>query len=73
MLAIIMRHGEVQGIDAAEIFGIERMLAADLRARLGIEIGRQAADDRIEDRDAGNGQFGAALLELAAQIDVDDA
>ena len=27
MLSIIMDHGEVQRIDAAEIFGVERMLA----------------------------------------------
>ena len=38
MLAIIMAHGEVQRLDAPEIFGIEDMLAADLGTRLGIEI-----------------------------------
>ena len=71
MLTIIMDHGEVERIDAAEIFGIERMLAGKLRPRLGIEILCKACNHRIEDGYAGNGELGASLLELRPKIGID--
>ena len=72
MLAVVMKHRKIQCIDAAEVFGIECVLTADLGPRLGIEILREACDYRVKDRDAGHRQLSAAALELAAQILVDD-
>ena len=67
-----MAHGEIQRVDAAEILGIEGMLAANLRTRLSIEILRQAGDDWIEYRDTGNGKPLALQLQLVAEVLVDD-
>ena len=72
MLTIIMDHGEVEGIDAAEIFGIEGMLAAKLWPRLGIEILCKARNHGIEDGDAGNRELGASFLELRPKIGIDE-
>jgi len=55
-----------------KIVGIEGMLAGELRPRLSIEILRQAGDDRIEDRNAGNGELGASFLELGSEIGIDE-
>ena len=38
-LAVVVRHGEIQRIDAAEIVGVEHVLAGDDRRLRRAEIG----------------------------------
>src|SRR5215213_5452263 len=54
ILAIVMSHGEVEGVYAPEIFGVEGMLPANLRARSRVEIGSKTGYHWIEYGDAGN-------------------
>ena len=67
MLAIIMQHRVVEGLDSLEILGIEDMLAANMGPRLGVEIGGKAGNDRVENRQAGDAERVEAAFETAAQ------
>ena len=49
MLAVVVHQRVIQRIDAAEIFRVEGVLAADARRRLGAEIGSEQAEDRAQD------------------------
>ena len=52
LLAVIVQHRVVERIDAAEIFGIERVLRADFVGRFGAEISLEQVQHRPEDRQA---------------------
>src|SRR5205085_2704529 len=71
MLAIVVKHGEVQCVYAPKVFCIESLLTTDLRTRLSIEILGETGNHRIKDREARHRQLRAAMLELIAQILVD--
>ena len=66
MLAVVMREREVQRLDAAEIFGVEDVLRADAALRARAEIGLERGQHRIEDRNAGNAELSAAVLQVVA-------
>ena len=53
MLAVIVQHRVVERFDALEIMRIEDVLAANMGPRLGLEIGGESRDHRIENRQAG--------------------
>ena len=52
-LAVVMLHGEVERVDAPEIFGVEHMLGADAAAGRRTEIGLEHGQHRLEHRNAG--------------------
>ena len=53
-LAVVMLHGEVQRVDAAEIFRVEHMLRADpaagRRAEIGLEDGSTGSSTETQGR-----------------------
>ena len=65
-LTVVMGQGELHGVDAAEVFGIEGMLAAWQGAEIDTEIAGQRRHHRIEQGDTGNKQLAAGLFQLAA-------
>ena len=67
-----MLHGEVQRVDAAEIFGVEHMLRADAAAGRRAEIGLEHGQHRLQHRDAGQAHRGAALVDHVRKLLVDD-
>jgi hypothetical protein len=71
VLAIIMQHGEVEGVDAAKIFGIENILAADSWCRLGTKIGPVHRKHRRQHRDARQRESVAAPLQMAGKLRID--
>ena len=65
-LAVVMLHGEVQRVDAAEIFGVEHMLRADPAAGRRAEIGLEDGQHRLQHRHARQAHRRAALVDHAA-------
>lgn len=72
VLAVVMGHRVIESVDALKIFGVQRVLAPDLRGAFGIEILCEALENWIEDGDAGNGKAVAMELQGVAEIFVDD-
>ena len=70
-LAVVMLHGEVQRVDAAEIFGIEHVLRADPPASRRAEIGLEDGQHRLQHRHAGQPHRRAALVDPPRQRLVD--
>ena len=68
MLPIIVQHGVVERVDALEIFGVERVLRADPLAGLRAEIGLQQLQHRTEDRQAGQAELAAFLLQPLGEV-----
>jgi hypothetical protein len=68
MLSVVMQHGVVQRIDTLEIFRIERVLGTHPMAGLSAEIGLQQGKHRSEDRQAGNAELAAVVLEPFRQV-----
>ena len=68
MLAIIMQHRVVECVDTLEVFGIERVLRANAVRSFGTEIGSQQLQNRAEDRQAGQAELSAAILEPLGQL-----
>ena len=57
-----MGKDEVHGLDAVEILGVEKMLAAGPSALLAVEVTRHRFDHRIDHRDTGQVEVAALLL-----------
>ena len=71
-LAVVVGHGEIEGIDAGKIVGVEQMLAGNDR-RLGrAEIGFEHLHDRLEHMQARHLEFAAAALDFLDQLFLDD-
>ena len=70
-LPVVMLHGEVQRVDAAEIFGVEHVLRADPAPRRRAEIGLEDGQHRLQHRHAGQPHRRAALVDLPRQSLVD--
>ena len=66
-MPVVVQHGEVERLDAAEIVGIEHMLAGDRRRRRRAEIGFEHLQDALQHRNARNVQPFAGLLDLLGQ------
>ncbi len=71
-LAVVVRHGEIERIDAGEVVGVEQMLAGhDGRLRRA-EIGFEHLHDRLEHVQARHLELAAAPLDLLDQLLLDD-
>jgi len=68
MLAVVVQHGVVEGIDALEILRVERVLRTDAVRGLGPQVGLQQLQDRPQNRQAGQAQFTAVLFKPAQQL-----
>ena len=67
---VVMGDGELDGVDAGEISGVERVLAPRPPLRFLAEHSGQGMRYRIEDGDRGDAAAARLLLELAADIAV---
>src|SRR4029079_8384422 len=68
MLAVIMQHGEVQSIDALEIFRIQHVLGASPMYRLCPEIRLKQAQDRPENRHTGQSKLAAFFFQRFYEV-----
>jgi hypothetical protein len=69
LLTVVVEHGVVERIDAAEVFGIERMLSAHFvgGGGLGAQIGLEKVQHRAEDRQARQAELTAFCFQAADQ------
>ena len=70
-LAVVMRHREVQRINAAEIIGIEHVLACHGRRLALTQISLEHLHYWIEDGQSRNLEFLAALFNQRGEIGID--
>jgi hypothetical protein len=63
-----MAEHEAHSVDAREVAGVQRVLTANRRPRLGPEQAREGGDDAIQNRDARDVQRAAPVIERLAQI-----
>ena len=68
MLAVVMKHREVEGVDALEIFRVEHVLGADPVDGLGAEIGLEQPQHRSQHRHAGQRQVAAFLFQRLDEV-----
>ena len=66
-LAVVVHHGVVERVDPLEVFGIEDVLRADLMGRFGAEIGLEQPQHRPEDRQTGQAELAALVLQPVDQ------
>ena len=66
-LAVVVDHGEVERIDAAEVFRIENVLGADAARAGRAEVGLQHLQDRLEHGGAGNADALAGMFQALAE------
>ena len=71
-LAVVVGHGEVERVDAAEVVGIDDVLAGHHRRLRRAEVGFEHVHDRLQDVQRRHLQVAAALLDLLDQLLVDD-
>ena len=67
-LAVVVRHGEVERIDAAEIVGIDDVLAGDDRRLRRAEIGLEHLHDRLQHVQRRHLELAATALDLLDQL-----
>ena len=60
VLPVVVHHGEIQRVDAAEIIGVQRVLAAYPRCRFGSEITLKKTKYRPQNGQARQAQLAAA-------------
>ena len=71
VLTVVVEHGEIQRIDALEIFGIERVLGADAGRRFRSEVGLKQAQDRTEDIEIRHAEFPAFRLQPLQKLAIE--
>ena len=71
-LAIVVGHGVVHRLDAAEVLGVHDVLATRKLLHLGPQIIAEGADHRVQNRDAGNLQPPASRLQHGSQVTADE-
>ena len=70
VLAVIMQHGEIQRVDALEIFGVERVLGADAGGCFGPEVGLEQGKHRAQNVQVRNAEFAASRLQPLQELRV---
>ena len=71
-LAVVVGHGEVERVDAAEVVGIDDVLAGHDRRLRRAEVGFEHLHDRLQHVQRRHLELAAALLDLLDQLLVDD-
>ena len=67
-LAVVVRHGEIERIDAPEIVGIDHVLAGHDRRLRRAEVGFEHLHDRLQHVQARHLELAAAALDLLDQL-----
>src|SRR5689334_2435618 len=68
MLAVVMQHGEIECVNALEVFSIENVLRSGPMDGLRAEIRAEQAQDRAQDRHAGQPELAALFLKQLDEI-----